>query len=411
MMLPLFLLICIALTALAVAWLVVPLLRPRVRMGAERNAVNLGILKDQREELERERQRGTLDEAAYTQALAELEARVIEELPTQVQARALHTGARRAAVVMAVLLPVAASALYLVLGNQDAFDPEVAQAKTPQQLVQLLQSGESGIVIDDVRAQLRRKPDNGELWFVLARAHYERGQFAEAAAAYEKLNALEPNTPMLLIDWADVLAQTQGRRMQGKPETLIDQALSIEPGNGKALAMSGAAAFERGDYARAVTQWEKLRPQVAGTELAPQIEQSIAQARQAAGLPPEAKSTATAVTAAGAVSGRVSLAGKFAADVAPTDTVFVLARATSGSRMPLAVVRMQVKDLPAKFSLDDAQALTPERKLSAFAEVVVSARVSKSGNATPQAGDIESAPQTVKLGAKEVRLVMNSSRR
>ncbi len=410
-----FLSICIALTALAVAWLAVPLLRPRARVGIEHSAANLSILKDQREALARDRHTGVLSEVAYAQALAELEARVIEELPTQVQAHALHTNAKRVALILAVLLPMVASALYLMLGNQDAFDPEVTQAKTPQQLVQLLQSGQAGVVIDNARAQLRRKPDHSELWFVLARAHYERGQFAEAAAAYEKLNALEPHSPTLLIDWADVLAQTQGQRMQGKPEALIDQALAIEPGNGKALAMSGAAAFERGDYARAVTQWEKLRPLVADTELAPQIEQSIARARQAGRLPTPTQPTPitqpTQTAQSGAVSGRVVLSKALADAVNPTDVVFVLARPASGPRMPLAVQRLQVKDLPAKFHLDDKLALTSEHKLSASTEVEVSARISKSGNATAQPGDLESAPQTVKVGNQNIELVIDQRRR
>ena len=401
-----FVLIGAGLVAVAVAWLAIPLLRARPAAAIDRGAVNAGILKDQLADLERERASGAVSEAAYAEARGELERRALEELPASA-ASAHNAGSRRVAVVVALSVPLAALALYAAYGERSAFDPEVTQAKTPQELIQLLAAGEPGIVIDKVTPQLKRDPNNGELLFILARAHYARQQFNESAAAYEKLNAIEPDDPGLLTDWADVIAQSQRGSMLGRPEALINRALAIEPDNGKALAMSGAAAFERQDYATAAAQWEKLRARVAGTELAPQIEQSIAQARAAGKLQaaPAAKKSAAAT-----VSGRVVLAPQMAKNAAPNDTVFVIARAAAGPRTPLAVVRLRAGDLPAKFSLDDSLAMSPELKLSAFSEVTLLVRLSKSGNAVAQAGDLEAAPLTVKLGARDVMLVIDRVR-
>ena len=401
-----FVLIGAGLVAVAVAWLAIPLLRARPAAAIDRGAVNAGILKDQLAELERERASGAVSEAAYAEARAELERRALEELPASA-ASAHNAGSRRVAVVVALSVPLAALALYAAYGERSAFDPEVTQAKTPQELIQLLAAGEPGIVIDKVTPQLKRDPNNGELLFILARAHYARQQFSESAAVYEKLNAIEPDDPGLLTDWADVIAQSQRGSMLGRPEALINRALAIDPDNGKALAMSGAAAFERQDYATAAAQWEKLRARVAGTELAPQIEQSIAQARAAGKLQaaPAAKKSAAAT-----VSGRVVLAPQMAKNAAPNDTVFVIARAAAGPRTPLAVVRLRARDLPAKFSLDDSLAMSPELKLSAFSEVTLLVRLSKSGNAVAQAGDLEAAPLTVKLGARDVMLVIDRVR-
>ena len=406
----LFVLICVGLVAIAVAWLVVPLLSARKGAAIDRGAVNLGMLKDQLGELERDRQSGAVSESAYAEAHAELERRVLEEMPNVAPAVVKKSaGSHRAAITIALAAPAAAIALYFAFGERNAFNPEVTQAKTAEELVQLLAAGEPGIVIDKISTQLTRDPRNGELLYILARAYYARQQFSESAAAYEKLNALEPDDPSLLTDWADVIAQSQGRSMRGRPEELINRALAVEPDNGKALAMSGAAAFERQDYAMAVAQWEKLRARVAGTELGPQIEQSIAQARQAGNvkaMPP----TAAKKDAAATVSGRVLLGAALAKNAAPTDTVFVVARAAAGPRTPLAVYRLQVKDLPAQFSLDDSQAMAPNLKLSGFNDIIVTARVSKSGNAIPQAGDLETAPMTVKLGAKDLALVIDRVR-
>lgn len=402
----LFVLIGVVLVAIAVAWLVIPLARARQAAAIDRGAVNTGILKDLLAELERDRQSGAVSDSAYAEAHAELERRVLEEVPAST-AVAKHADSRRAPVAIALAVPVAAIAFYMAFGDRHAFNPAVTQAGTPQQLVQLLAAGEPGIVIDKIATQLKRNPNNGELLYILARAYYVRQQFSESAAVYEKLNQIERDDPTLLTDWADVIARSQGGKLKGRPEELINRTLAIEPDNGKALAMSGAAAFERQDYAMAVAQWEKLRTRVAGTELAPQIEQSIAQAH-AAGK--QMASPAVKKGSVATVSGRVSLGSQVAKIAAPADTVFIVARAAAGPRTPLAVVRLQAKDLPATFSLDDSQAMAPDLKLSGFTDLVLTVRVSKSGNAIAQAGDLEAIPMSVKLGAKDVALVIDRVR-
>jgi cytochrome c-type biogenesis protein CcmH len=114
-----------------------------------------------------------------------------------------------------------------------------------------------------------------------------------------------------------------------------------------------------------------------------------------------------AAASGGRVTGVVTLAPEVAAKAKPTDTVFIFARAAEGPRMPLAILKRQVSDLPFKFSLDDSQAMTPAMKLSNFPEVVVGARVSQSGTAAPQSGDLEGLSGTVKVGAKDVAIVID----
>ncbi|MEQ1589866.1 MAG: hypothetical protein ABL902_05885 [Gallionella sp.] len=116
----------------------------------------------------------------------------------------------------------------------------------------------------------------------------------------------------------------------------------------------------------------------------------------------------SAHAAPASVSGKVSLSPALASKVSPTDTVFILARAAQGPRMPLAVFRKQVKDLPMEFTLDDSMAMQPQMKLSNFDQVVVAARVSKSGGAMSQPGDFEGVSATVKPGAKGLNIVIDT---
>jgi cytochrome c-type biogenesis protein CcmH len=146
---------------------------------------------------------------------------------------------------------------------------------------------------------------------------------------------------------------------------------------------------------------------------ATQVEPAIAEARNLAGLPPAAKpldaapkgGAATPAAASNAtVSGTVTLSAALAKQAQPDDTVFVFARAAEGSRMPLAILRKQVKDLPITFTLNDSMAMSPASALSTASKVIVGARVSKSGNAMPQAGDLSGQSAPVSVGASGLKI-------
>jgi cytochrome c-type biogenesis protein CcmH len=165
----------------------------------------------------------------------------------------------------------------------------------------------------------------------------------------------------------------------------------------KANALAGTIAFQRGDHARAIAYWERVKANVPpDSPVAQAIDASLAEARQKSGS-----------TAGAKVTGTVALSSALASGVAPDDTVFVYARPADGSRMPLALVRAKAKDLPLSFTLDDSTAMLPTRRISDHADVIVGARVSKTGDATPQAGDFEAAPAPVKLGAIGVKLLID----
>jgi cytochrome c-type biogenesis protein CcmH len=209
----------------------------------------------------------------------------------------------------------------------------------------------------------------------------------------------------------------QGQSLAGPPTKLIEKALALDPNLPKALALAGSAAMERGDYAAAVRHWEHLLKGLsADSEDAKMIMGGLEQARQflaqskggkgmmSAQPEPVPQPVQSASTGKERISGLVNISAAMKSKASPTDTVFVLARAAQGPKMPLAILRKQVQDLPIQFALDDSTAMAPQMKISNFDEVVIVVRVSKSGNAMPQPGDLQGMSSPVKPGSSGLKI-------
>jgi cytochrome c-type biogenesis protein CcmH len=273
-------------------------------------------------------------------------------------------------------------------------------------------------LVGQLAERMKDNPADAEGWTMLARSYTVLGRFEDAIPAYARVVELIPSSAPVLADYADAVAATKGTIDNAQSVDLIERALKADPRNPKALALAGTVAYERADYASAIGHWQKVADQLPpGSELAPRVQASIADARgrlggsggAAAGSQPAGSLAASpsasrnqAGARAGSVSGTVTLDPSVAAQASPGDTVFVFARPASGARMPLAVLRAQVRDLPLSFTLDDSMAMAPGMTLSSAAEVVVGARVSKTGNAIAQPGDLSGEITGVKPGAKNI---------
>jgi cytochrome c-type biogenesis protein CcmH len=273
-------------------------------------------------------------------------------------------------------------------------------------------------MVQGLAERLKGRPDDAEGWVMLGRSYAALDRHPEAVPAFQRALALRPRDAGLMADYADALAMASGGKLAGEPSRVIDQALAIEPANPKLLALAGTAAFSRNDFAGALRHWEKLAQLAPDSEYMAQLQSGIDAARQrlagpaAAAQTPALKASPAAAAAASAVSGEVHLSPALAAKAAPEDTVFIFARAAEGPRMPLAILRKQVKDLPVHFTLDDSLAMSPAAKLSSAARVVVGARISKSGDAMPRAGDLQglSAPLVPgSPGASGLKIEINQS--
>ncbi|MDF3861528.1 MULTISPECIES: c-type cytochrome biogenesis protein CcmI [Achromobacter] len=420
-------LVVLALLLATLLCLIPPLLRraPSAEPAASANVRAFYLA--QREQLQRDLKNGSLSAAERARAEEELQRDLLQDLDLRRERAAPWAGQRAgvaAACLLSVLIPVAAVLLYGQLGNPraaaDAASAAAALSAEPH-------AGASGddmtLAINALAQRLRAAPDDADGWYMLARSYETLGRYTDAVAAYQQVLRLVPGQPAVLADLADALLSAN----QGTPDAAsigaVAQALAAQPDQPKALALAGMMALRRGDAAEALAHWERLQAQLPpDSEAARQIQSNIAQARaMAAGSAPAAagaanaaansmanamanaspspgnssaanptaSSTASTAGAAARISGRARIADALRGQVQATDTVFILARPESGSRMPLAILQMRVGDLPRDFVLDDSSAMSPDATLSrAGGKMRVEIRISRSGTAAARPGDL-----------------------
>ena len=407
-----------AMAALAVLFVVVPLLRARAASGPSEVEANLEVLQGQRREIEADIAAGALPADSRDEALAELVGRAATDLAPAPAAAAGAGKPWPAALAAGIAIPVLAFGLYFAIGSPNALDPLVLAAASGK-----LEDKQIVEMVDSLAAKMKDRPDDATGWSLLARSLSSLGRFKESADAYERLAKLTPGDPQVLADYADILAMAQGKRLAGRPEALIRQALEIDPKHPKALALAASAAADAGDLPASLQYWQRLADSLPpDSEDGREVAQIIAQLRQQAEsagvkLPQAPMATAAApkpapaATASAApiqsVSGSVAIAPAIAGKLSGAETVFILARAEGGPRTPLAVIRAVARELPMKFALDDSQAMAPGVNISSASAVRIEARVSRTGSVIPQSGDLVGTSAPVKPGARDVKIVVD----
>ena len=395
---------------------------PRAAVQGQAGGANVAVYRDQLREAERDLASDVITPERFEQLRGEIQRRVLEDTQLGEAPVATLQPARRMALALALLIPAASIATYLALGEPSATAPIVVQAPAAGGEQHEVTADQIQRMVSALAERLKAEPDNAEGWLMLGRSYTALGRYTDAVAAFRKASALMPGNASVLADLADVMGMAQDRRLAGEPARLVQQALAADPRNIKALALAGSVAFEAKDYGAARAYWERLQAVLpADSEMARSVQGSIAEARQleggAAAAPgtPAAAAAAAAPTAPAAPAGDVKLTGEvvispeMAARVASGDTLFIFARAAQGPRIPLAIVKQPVGSWPVRFTLDDSTAMAPTLKLSGSAQVTVGARVSKSGNATPQSGDLFGQSETVANTAQGLRILIDKA--
>jgi len=416
-----FLLGAAALTLITLALLLWPLRRKSAASELSRRELNAAIYRDELAELERDLATGEISEADYAQAQAELQRRLLEDSQADGDATTGRRPARRIALFIAIVMPLGAALMYLLLGN-----PAALNAQTGGSPHQQLTAAEIERLVNDFAAKLKQEPENYQGWAMLGRSYKALGRFPDALRAYERAGPLLESNADLLVDYADTLAATQG--FDAKTLAALERALKLDPEQPMGLWLRGTAAFEAKQYDKAVKDWEALLALLEpGSEDAKAVEANIAQARSLGGGQPAARKQdvsgaanasrkvgaggTAAASGSAAIQGRVEIDAAVAGQKPANGVLMIVARATDGSRMPVAVLRQPLAATPVEFSLDDSLAMSPDRKPSQFDELLLEARISQSGQAIPQPGDLFGPAVKVKLGAKDVRLRIDQVRK
>ena len=409
-----------ALLLLAALLFVVPPLvqKRRAEDAVARSAINVTVYRDQLAELERDLDNDIISQAQYEQGRVELEKRLLEDVEEAgevASSQAAAPASKKTAVLLGVLLPLLAVGRYVYFGEPDAIDPRQAAQAQMQQMSEADVASQINRMVEQLAQRLKDDPLDAEGWKMLGRSYIVLQRYSDALAALENAVRLNDGDAQLLADYADALAMAGGQQsLEGRPLELIRRALELDPNNQKALWLAGTAAYERADFQQAMVYWKRLYALVPkDSQAARTMESNIAEAQALlSGRQPEAAAPPAMASAGGdadklqRISGTVRLDPALRARVSDQDTVFIFARAPQGPRMPVAIIRAQVKDLPMDFTLDDSNAMNPAMALSRFDRVEVVARISRSGNAMPSSGDLQGSAGVVGPG-DEARVVIS----
>lgn len=390
-----------------------PLWRGMPAIDVGHRAANVAAHRDQLREAERDLADDLIARERFDQTRAEIERRVLEDTRAG-ESVAITRPARRSAMALALLIPLGSVLTYLALGRPDAAMPRLSRTSA-ETATAAGAAGRHALTQEQLQervaalaGRLKIEPKNADGWLTLGRSYTALGRYRDAAIALRRANELAPGNASLIADLADIVGMAQNRRLAGEPARLVQQALDIDSRHPKALALAGSVSFEAKDYTAARGYWERLAGVLPPD--APMLRSLRVNIAQATSLENGGKSAAapapTAPAAATPLTGTVEISPALASRVAAGDTLFVFARAAEGPRMPLAIVRGS-PHLPFDFKLDDSMAMSPQLKLSAFSQVVVGARVSRSGSATPQPGDLIGQTGAVAPGTSNLRVLID----
>lgn len=415
----------------------------------EHDAVNITVYRDQIAELDRDLQNDILSQEQYDKSKLELQQRMLQDVVEQEKLIPQKNKKYQnilVSIFIALGFPLTAVYLYLNIGDTRGLLPQAQLASVTNMNRGGGGNGPSEMgghdfsaALENLIARLSSNPEDIEGWVMLARTYTAMERYNEASSTFAKLNELVPNNPQILSDYARALALKNQGTLAGKPTELLHEALKIDPLFPPALALAGHAEFEQEKYQDASGYWEKLLTTIPpDSPLAKSVKDSIAEAKllslggkagahEQSEQPVEKveqKDVATAqpdkiadnneatnkAASSGSVSvsGQVTIRSELAAKASPNDTLFIFARAKTGPKMPLAILRLKASDLPATFTLTDDMAMTPAMRMSSFPEVIIEARISKSGQAVPSSGDLQGFSEPVQLGYNNIAIVIDT---
>lgn len=376
------------LIAIALCFLLIPLwLKPKI-VSSDDSEINIELAQKKLQSLEADLENGVITQAQYDPLKNELMLNLQRDLKQSETSIIDEKKGRWLAIPLAVFVPLLALAVYSVKGDFRAFDDIATQS----QLKEKPTTADINAMVEKLAQKMKTNPNDSEGWIMLARSYKVMKRYSESVEALRKALALTGEQPEILLQLADVIAMKNGGSLLGEPAELVAKSLDIDANNDMGLWLYGLASAEDGKFNEAIGYWKKLQ-----THYKPEdddfkeVQKLINQAHEALGQDAEvlsqSKPDIKTVATGKSIRVSVTLNEKLKASANPEDVVFIYAQPAQGGKMPLAVVKKQVKDLPLEVTLDDSMAMMPTMTISSVENVQISARISHSGNAIAQSGE------------------------
>jgi cytochrome c-type biogenesis protein CcmH len=314
---------------------------------------------------------------------------------------------------MVVALVLLSGLSYVQLGSPQTWWPEPLSqrvkisATTPEKLAEQTRVWQEAT---------QKRPDDAQAWLTLARLQAAQNAHAPAEQALARVLALSPE-PDLWIERAQMKALSAGGVYTGEPWQWIQNVLRDQPQHLNALVLAGSAALSEKRHAAAQGYWQRALALVpADSEAGQGLQQALAQAAEMAAAPAVLAAVGAgalpAATAVGdtqpLIEGEVRVSPEVQSQIAAGATLFVYAMAEEGSRRPVAIWRGTPTSWPVRFALSDSMGMGAPPVLSSLAQVRLVARVSKTGSAQKQEGDLQVELPGVKTGVRGVVLNISS---
>lgn len=405
-----FWLIITILIIIALSIILVPYWRKTSVSTIDNADLNIMLYKRRLSELENDLNNDVLDKEQHEVALSELKLQLLSDVPEDQENETgsennkrqirIHQWSKQTIITAIVLIPALSIGLYIKLGNKDIATGNI-EAATKQVAPDVEQ------MVAGLEKRLESQPNNVQGWLMLGKSYVAMNQYDKALPAYEKAYALAPEDADVLTYFAETLAILHDNQLQGRPLKLITRALEINKTHPRALWLAGHAQLQLGNRDKAINYWQTLLSTLPpGDESAQTVRKFIAQtggrtdsmANEQAGR----NNSATLNTNTQGIRVKVRLADKFKSTVPNNATVFVFARAVKGPKIPLAGVRLSFGDLPAELVLSDNNAMMPGRTISGVDQVIIGARISKSGEPVSKPGDLEGYSPVVSSAHPEI---------
>jgi len=394
----------ILLLLLAVWFVVSAFFEKTMLSDADQNKQNIEIAKEQLSVIEKEKEAKQISSDEYQQRKEELQKGLVDNVDYSNAGVTTKISPTYPLIFSLVIISLISIPSYFYLGRSDAltYQPgNIQHTSTAQHADGMPLSMEEAL--KKLSAKLKQNPENVKGWQMLGRSYMSLNRYKEAAEAYENLYRQVGDDVPVLLAYADALAMSRDGKISGLPFQLVKTALEKDPNSTTGLWLAGLGYSEKGEFKKAIKSWQQLLPLMAGNVATEnKIKGLIDQANAKLGQPVasttvEQINKEEVVIRKASINVTVSLDEKFRKSVRPDDVVFIYAKAHTGPPMPLAAVRQSVSGLPVTVTLDDSMAMMPQMKLSSFSVVDVGARISKSGSAIGQTGDLQGIVESIQL--------------